>query len=100
MAWLGAFIWKFTYKEKNTDTTSETKSQHEQKGFYFFLSNPSEEEQQKPQKTRFCRSWVSPIRIQSVNHRIQVNLPSLLHKPNTALRLEQQNRKTEKTVYN
>ena len=50
MVWLGAFIWVLAHKEKNTDTTSETESQHEQKGFYFFLSNPSEEEQQKPQK--------------------------------------------------
>ena len=52
----------------------------------------------KTTKTRFCCSWVSPIRILSVNHRIQVSLPSLLHKRNTASRLEQQNQKTGKTV--
>ena len=54
-------------------------------------------DKKKTHKTRFCCSCFSPIGIQSVNHRIQVNLPSLLHEPNTALRLEQQNRKTEKT---
>jgi hypothetical protein len=37
MVWLGAFIWKLDYKEKNTDTTSETQSQPEQKGFGGFL---------------------------------------------------------------
>ena len=33
MVWLGAFIWVLAHKEKNTDTTSETESQPEQKGF-------------------------------------------------------------------
>jgi hypothetical protein len=36
MAWLGAFIWVLAHKEKNADTTSETKSQTEQKGFSGF----------------------------------------------------------------
>ena len=40
MVWLGAFIWKFTYKEKNTDITSETESQPEQKGFSGFCNFP------------------------------------------------------------
>ena len=34
---LGAFIWMLAYKEKDTDTPSETKSQTERKGLKGFL---------------------------------------------------------------
>jgi hypothetical protein len=38
MAWREAFAYELARKEKESATTSETKSQHEQKGFLWFLS--------------------------------------------------------------